>query len=165
MKSFGEWLKNSADTAGEVEVAEGVNPTDVDSVGKDQDLDNAGVPFDGEAIEKAAAVDRERDEIERAYQLKLHNLMQKKSAASDDDPAKGPEGQTTGGTIDKTIRKYLADKVAEMGKWQDRDNEARADVPVKATGTAFLKDPNHFFSRDEKDAGVDKHGPGADGSV
>lgn len=160
MITFKDWQKNNAST----EVEEGVNPTDFDSVGMDQDLRNAGVPFDGQSMNTAADAVRDRDDVEREYQIKLHALVQKRSQMScEDDPNKtdptaGPRGETSGGTVDANIRRYLKNKVDAMKAQWDKENKARAAVPVKATGTGFKKDPRGVYKRDDEDPGVDKSG-------
>jgi hypothetical protein len=90
--------------------------------------------------------------------------MQKKAhGPCEDDPSKtdptvGPEGETSGGTVDANIRRYLRDKTKAMSAQQKRENKARAAVPVKLTGTGFLRDRANLFKRDDKNPGADMHG-------
>lgn len=143
MKRFIKWQEDMfGKTEPEVK-EEGVNPTDVDSAGMDQDLDNAGVPYDFKTAEELASGDKGSDEAERDYQLQIFQMMIKstpKDDPNDVDPTKGPQGHTSGGTIDKAIMDFLKksyedkdEKVKDVEKLRDR-------IPVKTTSTAFRQD-------------------------
>lgn len=140
MKRFSEWQKES--------IGEGINPTDIDSSGMDQDLDNTGVPFDMDAFNKVTMTDRERDELDREYQKKIFDLMKLGDSQdpSDIDPTKGPEGETTGGTVDQAIHDFLSGKNQAMKKWGDKYTREREDVPVNMPSTAFIQDKKKFFT-------------------
>jgi len=157
MKSFKNWKEKS----------EGVNPTDIDSAGMDQDLDNVGIPYDQEAIEKVALVDRERDEIDREYQKKLFDKAFPQKPVNDDpndiDPTQGPQGETQGGTIDANIRSYLMDKLDKENKRRHKSRAEREKINAKLTSTFFRQDQD----ASRNDTGVvggnaDKHSPDAE---
>ena len=148
-------------------VSEGVQPTDADTAGKDQHPENnPGVPFDGEAINKVAGIEKERERDEREYQKNIFDLMMKKFGQSSkdndsQDPTKGPSGETSGGTIDDIVKKYLASKMEKQAQNYGKSNDVRAEVPVKTTSTMFR--PEKRPREDAKDAKRDKHRDVADG--
>lgn len=128
---------------------EGVNPTDIDSAGMDQDLDNVGVPFDGEEINKVSQVNSEREQIERDYQKKIWDLMNKKNHNDDPndiDPTQGPKGETPEGVVDDQIKKYLQKRYDDMDVWGIKSSQQRSKVPVKTSSSYFMQDKNNNFS-------------------
>ena len=160
MKSFKSWKEESDNKQ------EGANPTDIDSAGMDQDLDNVGTPFDQEAIEKTALVDRERDENDRDYQRQLFDKMfqnMPKDDPNDIDVTAGPQGETGGGTVDGKIRSYLMDKLEKEKARQMKSRAEREKINVKTTSTFFRQDQD----ASRNDTGVvggnaDKHSPDAE---
>jgi hypothetical protein len=143
MKRFIKWQEDMFNKTEAPEVKEGVNPTDVDSAGMDQDLDNAGVPYDLKTAEELASGDRGRDEAERDYQLQIFQMMIKstpKDDPNDIDPTQGPQGHTSGGSVDKAIMDFL------KKSYEDKDEKAkdveklRGRIPVKTISTAFRQD-------------------------
>lgn len=149
MKKFIKWQNDTSTENQEEKQEEGVNPTDIDSAGNDQDLNNTGIPYNGDAINKSTFVDKEKDELEREYQKKLWNMMNKKTPSddpSDIDPTKGPQGETPGGILDKTIRDYLMKKIKLADKQAIKEKQARAEIPVKTTSTYFIDDKKRLFS-------------------
>ncbi|MFW5794002.1 MAG: hypothetical protein ACOCV1_00835 [Bacillota bacterium] len=151
MKPFSEWDKELK--------KEGTNPTDIDSAGNDQDLDNTGVPYDLDAAEQIALKTKEQEESDREYQKKIYDLM-RKSSEKESDPTKGPEGETKGGMVNKAIKKYLTDQVEKDNKFKKDRDKTREDIPVKITSTYFRQSqqPPRFDARAEN-GNADKHGP------
>lgn len=151
---------------------EGVNPTDTDSAGKDQHPDNnPGIPFNGPAIDSVIAVEKEKDESEREYQMALHNIMNKRSEDikySEDpnikNPDEGPEGHTSGGTIDDDARDIIKKHIEIMDDIYDKENSLRREVPIKTTSTMFRQDRYGQYTPredDKTDVNQDKSGPAA----
>lgn len=155
MKRFIKWQDDITPKKEKEVKEEGINPTDIDSAGKDQDLANTGVPFSGDAINKVASIDKERDELERDYQVKLWGMMNKKQPSDDPcdiDPTKGPHGETPGGILDKTLRDYLMSKIKSADEQAKKLDREREDVVVKTTSTYFIDDKKGIFTprRDAK---------------
>ncbi len=161
MRSFKSWKEELASKK------EGVNPTDIDSAGMDQDLDNTGIPYDRDAIEKVALIDRERDEIDREYQKKLFDKAFPKKPENDDpndlDVTKGPQGETKGGTIDANIKTYLMNKFDKENARRSKSRAEREKVNAKVSSTFFRQDQD----ASRNDTGVtggnaDKHSEDAE---
>lgn len=162
MKKFSQW--NNKDVK-----EEGVNPTDPNSAGSDQSLDNVGVPFHYPAAEKVALFQSEEERNSKEYQKALHDLMnkrgkEKKTAAEEeaDDPTKAAHGTTEGGTLDAKLKSYLKDYIEKEKEIRAKLEKERNAVDIKSPSGIFIPDPKGLFSPrtdiNPKGGNADKHG-------
>lgn len=125
---------------------EGVNPTDVDSAGIDQDLNNTGVPFDIKSAEDIYLKTKAAEESDREYQKKIFELMMK-GQDTEEDPTKGPQGSTSGGIINDKVREYIKNQMEKEKNDNNDINHSRATVNPLSPYTQFIADPNGWNSR------------------
>jgi len=149
MKKFSEYI------------LEGIEPTEIDTAGTDQNLDNVGTPYIDKEFNKTVDDLDDEEKIEREYQKKIFDLMKKNQPETDPsklDPTQGPEGETSGGIVDGAVRKYLKDMYKKVDDSREKVHVQRNKVNVKTTSTYFMQDKKKLFSprNDEfKDANAD----------
>jgi molecular chaperone GrpE (heat shock protein) len=112
---------------------EAVDPTDIYSKGKDQDLDSIGLDFDDETFNKIIELDRERDEIEKRYQEKINNLTKIKYDSIDNNKK----------TLNDIIKRYLKNKDEEVENINKKIEKERENINEKIPSSAFI--PREIF--------------------
>jgi len=133
MRKFIKWQNDTSTKK------EGVNPTDIDSAGNDQDLDNIGMPYNDDAINQLNSSDKERDDLEKKYQKKLWDLINK-NKHSDKNDTKYDD------TLDKTIKDYLTKKTKLADEQAAKNEKIRSKIPIKTTSTHFIDDKKGMFT-------------------
>lgn len=141
------------------EFLEGVNPTDFDSAGKDQDPENYGIPYHDEEMKKLVDKKLNRKKTERGFADQIA-----KEKPEETDPNKlDPTAPAKKDYIkdNKLFAKYLDDSDKAL---EDEDKIAK-EVPVKTTRTMFRYDREGQYSPrgDTDDVQADKSNPVAKG--
>lgn len=144
-------------------IKEGVNPTDFESAGEDQALRNAGTPFNKDGLNKSDDRERERDENEIEYQLKIFKKTSREAQEkTKDDPSEinvikfADEPNAT----DKNSVRIMKDFIKKMDDWAQKNRDSRSSIPVKTTSTAFR--PTQRERDDDENPTVDTHRKVAD---